>query len=1352
MKNLTKIFMAVVALFAVSCVTDPIEDLGVQLGNDAGQTTISVSLEETKTHLGGKDGGEYPLYWSEGDKIAVNGVASAALESVVKEQIYAEFTLNGVLGFPRTIVYPAPAEGVKAATAGQYPVTFAATQAYKAGSFAEGAAPMYAYQSSSSNAVTLNHLSGVLRFAPYGEGVTLKALTVTAENGKLAGNFDVDSEGKLTAHADAVNSVTVTFGDGLKLATDATPIYVAVPAGEFGVVTVTFYAADGSMTKVFNTDGKAINAGKVREFPAFAFEANGEAGDDFLIYDEASLRNLGTEIAKYVGNLEGTINAKLVANIDLTDVDWTPIEKSSDNYKVALILEGDNHEIKGLKAPLFGALYTARIKNLNLVDVDITSSLNNVGALACQYVYNNTDGISNVTVSGQITGVLNNVAADKKIGGIVGYSQRASYTNIHNKANITLEGALSGSTTKYYIAVGGCIGHCNGGADNKNLRASNWKNSGKVIVDSNCNISLSSSYLYVGGVAGYFSYYPSTGYGISNLTNEGDVEVNGTLSIDRFSCGGITGDIRDREMTNFTNSGDITLKSGLNLTIGGKSTSNIGGLVGLPSFGGVVFSNGEVTKDASITIEEGVTITSKSKALQIGGCFGYTYNGALNNVVNNGPITLAGTLKTPIDCGGVVGSNTANISSSSNYGDVKVTGTQGTVNVGGVVGVSTAKVLSGVKAYCNVDAAGLSNVGMLLGMERTDAIKVSDCHAGGTIKRGNATTSEKLSLDNYLSYIYSTPIDASLKETVINGDKCGWLASKTAEPELPFIAGRTVSSVAELQAFAQDVSTNAELATNVQLTADIDLTDVDWTPIEGYAGTFDGGNYEIKGLNAPLFGRTQASIQNLKLTNIDITTSGSAVGALACIISNPISVVKNCSVSGTLTVDNGETAPSAVTGESESGLKTYYGSIIGLSLSNKEFSNLTSNVALELKGKFAECRITNCIGDHTLGKLKDVNILGTLTFNGTATANTWINAVVYHCLGIDNCVNGSAEDTTGQKGSITINNFTTGKILVASGFAGYSREYIRNSHNYGNISISGNSANLYFGGFFCRAEDKFVSEITNCTNNGKISLDITATAASTIGGFLMRSWNGGANLTNCHNNADIEISENSQFGASSVFGGFIASANNNSELVFTNCSNTGAITSYGTYNNSASFGGFLAFTELYGSEFKNCENKGDITIGGTTGQVLNVGGFFGNQQIAVTTHAQQPIKNTGDITCTATATTVNVGGIVANSIVQLSNARCFCKIKAIGYENVGMITGNAFSADAPHTYCHVGGSIKLKDDEEPAEMSDYTFHLYLYKQNADAPITQDDIRPTMCGCLNESINDTPIDVDGNKME
>ena len=76
MKNLTKLFVAVAVLFAgFACTTDATEDLGVQV-NGADQTEIVLSLEESRTQLGEKVGDIYPLYWSEGDKIAVNGVAA----------------------------------------------------------------------------------------------------------------------------------------------------------------------------------------------------------------------------------------------------------------------------------------------------------------------------------------------------------------------------------------------------------------------------------------------------------------------------------------------------------------------------------------------------------------------------------------------------------------------------------------------------------------------------------------------------------------------------------------------------------------------------------------------------------------------------------------------------------------------------------------------------------------------------------------------------------------------------------------------------------------------------------------------------------------------------------------------------------------------------------------------------------------------------------------------------------------------------------------------------------------------------------------------------------------------------
>ena len=83
MKNLTKIFMAVVAgMFAFSCVTDTTEDLGVELGNEAagkGETLITLSMTKARTHIDKEVDGKYPMYWSESDQISVNGVTSTAI-------------------------------------------------------------------------------------------------------------------------------------------------------------------------------------------------------------------------------------------------------------------------------------------------------------------------------------------------------------------------------------------------------------------------------------------------------------------------------------------------------------------------------------------------------------------------------------------------------------------------------------------------------------------------------------------------------------------------------------------------------------------------------------------------------------------------------------------------------------------------------------------------------------------------------------------------------------------------------------------------------------------------------------------------------------------------------------------------------------------------------------------------------------------------------------------------------------------------------------------------------------------------------------------------------------------------
>ena len=194
MKQIYSIFIILFALFAISCTTDATSDSAI-LVEEGNQTTLTLSLEESRTQLGEKAGDLYPLYWSEGDKIAVNGIASAPLAAESDGSSTAVFNIDGVVDYPYNIVYPAPSEDAKVITEGEngaevklYPVIFPAEQSYKAGTIADGVAPMYGYVGEAGSVPSLNHLSGILRFAIKGE-VTLSRVVVKSEADAIAGKI-----------------------------------------------------------------------------------------------------------------------------------------------------------------------------------------------------------------------------------------------------------------------------------------------------------------------------------------------------------------------------------------------------------------------------------------------------------------------------------------------------------------------------------------------------------------------------------------------------------------------------------------------------------------------------------------------------------------------------------------------------------------------------------------------------------------------------------------------------------------------------------------------------------------------------------------------------------------------------------------------------------------------------------------------------------------------------------------------------------------------------------------------------------------------------------------------------------
>ena len=107
-----------------------------------------------------------------------------------------------------------------------------------------------------------------------------------------------------------------------------------------------------------------------------------------------------------------------------------------------------------------------------------------------------------------------------------------------------------------------------------------------------------------------------------------------------------------------------------------------------------------------------------------------------------------------------------------------------------------------------------------------------------------------------------------------------------------------------LKEWAETVQSDPTL--NIILTADIDLTGTEWTPIPKFAGTFDGGGKTITGLtinkstmNVGLFASIAegGTVKNLKLDKVNVTAN-SNVGAVA---GQNKGTIENCSVSGSVT-------------------------------------------------------------------------------------------------------------------------------------------------------------------------------------------------------------------------------------------------------------------------------------------------------------------------------------------------------------------------------------------------------------------------------------------------------------------
>ena len=1338
MKKFTRIFFAVAALFAFACTTDTTEDLGVQLGNGAGQTTLTLSLEESRTQLGTAVAGLYPVTWSEGDAISVNGVTSSKIE-ISENKSVATFTFNEVLAYPYTIAYPAAAEGK---------VLFADQQAHTEGTFAEGAAAMYGYKAAEGG-LALNHLTGVLKIGVTGDKTLTYAQISNADRAPIAGEFALNFEtGEVTPTAASKELISYSFGDGLALTGDAQYIHATVPAGEYDELYVTLYDTEGGVmyATVKADDTKPLVAGKVREFSnTITYAPNASV---FVIKDVATLK----EFAAQAPTLDK--DALFIADVDMTGEAWTPIE----GYTKTVI--GNGYAIKGMTAPLFGKTFCS-IKGLHLVDVNIEETANQAVAAFARGITasGNNNGVADTfpvvehcSVSGKI--VMNNATAfvndehndygESVVAGLVGRAYGVNISDCVNNATIEIKQFFpAGHTTSLYPSVGGIVGyvypgtHTSSGSDvsvyanltnlvnNGNISIADSTYTGETIVKTYSPLKP-----YVGGIAGCVHNSNIQGE-IHYMTNYGDINHSGIYG-NGTSISGTFGYVATANGSHFNNHGKITVENftARYLYVGGGV-----GMCGAKTKLDNVHNYGEVY----------IAETATCGSLVCGGLQGYqssSYAAAdaghsiISNSSNSAPVTVLSQGFAPelhegtalyYRVGGLAGWNQQYMQNCNNLEGATVTCTANLHNidtsnysicVAGLVGYKTVNAIddshNDADVICNInmtssDTADLAavrlNIGGISGYTNLSCRNVTNngdvtwsgsvagqMRIGGVFGQGNDVSTALPSYDNCVNNGAVTVADNSSigHQFMIGGvaamiDKnanCTNNGTVTIGKNVSFGGEKTyiAGALAYTDGDTDLATNNGPLVLEEGLVPATTITHI-------YIGGTMGHDYTKNVTNLENTAKGTITIKKSNLTSTVMVG-----GCIGCVPADKIDgktklnyLIENFTNRAAITYKGYTTANKAI----------YVGGAVGYCYEGSSYHAPTTNNMFN----YGPIKVE---GDN----LYDVKIGGVSSYFGGPTTN----AINY------------------EGGTITFDG-TTRRYVHIGGAVEAVKDSTTDLYNYGDVTVNGTVGHtLYVGGCMCRA---YNYSRTRNSNHGDVTVNAEIKSNNFIGGMVYDS---SANMryTDCHNTGNLILGEKAVVNTQTRWGGFVGKLEKNAEAdailtnIFDGCSNSGDIIIKGNASQTA----YAAIGGIYGAATGNSQiiilngftNSGDIIFEGSQNgaftddtaigkrNFLDLGGLFGHVGSAIVfSNADNPswtgnIVNTGTIKHTGTAANaVRLGGfagcmygptptVTDGKIINLGDLVCTGTFgsETAQYNGVGGIVGYTTSTiENAESYCSI---------------------------------------------------------------
>ena len=352
-------FLTLVSLFIlafVGCQTDNTADSSdgdIIVAN--GKTILKVTMPETRTYLGEKQGDTYPMYWESDDQLCVNNTLSSKITINPHNPSSAEFEFDSELQSPYYISY----YDYGKVWQGNSSITIFSNEQEETleNSFQPKSAPMYGIVKSANEGIKLHHLAGVLRFSVKSSDnvTTLKSITVRSESGApLAGLFYINpilidmfgeenldgvtlSNGNLTAYDTISGATNHNYNQILYNCNTSKPLstskertfFVTIPEGSHGLCYIEFATTDGKKM-LCAWSANSIKGGIVKEFSTITFKEGGL--DDVVTLKELESEDAGEQLE--VNNIFGyvkDINGNPIEGVAVSD-GFAVIETDSKGY------------------------------------------------------------------------------------------------------------------------------------------------------------------------------------------------------------------------------------------------------------------------------------------------------------------------------------------------------------------------------------------------------------------------------------------------------------------------------------------------------------------------------------------------------------------------------------------------------------------------------------------------------------------------------------------------------------------------------------------------------------------------------------------------------------------------------------------------------------------------------------------------------------------------------------------------------------------------------------------------------------------------------------------------------------